>query len=389
MPGPRPYIRVAALGGALAVSYFAGVVTGVVGTQSPVDAREQSVLDQAADKISREAATPVSRDELNKAAVQGMLTALGDRYSSYYDPKQYASFQDVLDGRYSGVGLWVRRASNGRVSITSVQPGSPAAKAGVHTGDELLTVAGKEVSGSTVAEVVSSLRGKPNTLVAIDVRQDGHAKHVVLRRAAVVNGDVTVDDIAPDIVRIRVMAFTHGTGRQVRSALATARSHNVTGVVLDLRDNPGGLLDEAVETASAFLDGGPVVSYQHRGSAPQVLDALGHGDTGIPLVVLVDGGTASAAEIVAAALQDRGRAVLLGTRTFGKGSVQAPSRLSDGSALELTVGRYLTPSGRSLDGIGIAPDVEVPVDASPATFEQRAVEVLSGLTADAGSSGRG
>ena len=120
-----------------------------------------------------------------------------------------------------------------------------------------------------------------------------------------------------------------------------------------------------------------------------MLEALGHGDTGIPLVVLVDGGTASAAEIVAAALQDRGRAVLLGSRTFGKGSVQAPSQLSDGSALELTVGHYITPAGRSLDGVGVEPDVFVPAGSSDGAYDQRAVEVLSGLTADAGSSGRG
>jgi carboxyl-terminal processing protease len=186
-----------------------------------------------------------------------------------------------------------------------------------------------------------------------------------------------------------VAAFTRGVGRWVRNQVALARERRVNGLVLDLRDDPGGLLDEAVETASAFLSGGPVVSYQQRGSSPRVLEALGHGDTGMPLVVLVDGGTASAAEIVAAALQDRGRAVLLGSRTFGKGSVQAPSRLSDGSALELTVGHYLTPSGRSLDGVGVEPDVLVPPGSSDDVFDQRAVEVLSGLTADAGSSGRG
>ena len=126
-----------------------------------------------------------------------------------------------------------------------------------------------------------------------------------------------------------------------------------------------------------------------RGQPRQELDALTDGDTGIPLVVLVDGGTASAAEVVAAALQDRGRAVLLGTRTFGKASVQAPTQLSDGSALEITVGHYLTPSGRSLDGVGVTPDVEVPASAGSGVLLQRAVEVLSGLTADAGSSGRG
>jgi carboxyl-terminal processing protease len=168
-----------------------------------------------------------------------------------------------------------------------------------------------------------------------------------------------------------------------------AQARHLRGVVLDLRGNPGGLFDEAVATASAFLDGGPVVSYEQRGRSRQVVDATTGGVVGLPLVVLVDGGTASAAEIVAGALQDRGRAVLIGSRTFGKGSVQAPSQLSDGSALELTVGHYLTPSGRSLDGVGIVPDLEMPHATAANTVVERAVEVLSGLTADAGSSGRG
>ncbi|MDX6285733.1 MAG: carboxyl-terminal processing protease [Frankiales bacterium] len=389
MPSPRPYFRVAALIGAIGVSYLAGVVTGVVGTQDTGDTHGTSVLDEAADRISREAATPVSREELDKAAVQGMLTALGDRYSAYYDPKQYASFQDVLDGRYTGVGLWVRRGSNGEATVTSVQTGSPAAKAGVRAGDELLSVDGKPVSEHTIAEVVAALRGKSGTRVAIDLRQDGRTLHLVLRRAAVVNGDVDVDDLAPDIVRIRVMAFTHGTGRQVRSAMTTARNRHVAGVVLDLRDNPGGLLDEAVETASGLLNGGPVVTFVRRGEAPRTLTATGDGDTTTPVVILVNGGTASAAEVVAAALQDRGRAVLVGGRTFGKGTVQEPSKLLNGSALELTVGHYVTPAGKSLDGVGIEPDIEVTAGARNGVAESRALQVLHGLLADSGATGRG
>jgi carboxyl-terminal processing protease len=175
----------------------------------------------------------------------------------------------------------------------------------------------------------------------------------------------------------------------MKGRVADAERRHLRGLVLDLRGDPGGLLDEAVETGSAFLASGPVVTYEQRGHTKQVLNASGGGNVGIPLVVLVDGGTASAAEIVAGALQDRGRAVLIGSRTFGKGSVQAPSQLSDGSALELTVGHYLTPSGRSLDGVGIVPDLEMPASTPAGVIVERAVEVLSGLTADAGSSGRG
>jgi carboxyl-terminal processing protease len=175
----------------------------------------------------------------------------------------------------------------------------------------------------------------------------------------------------------------------VQSAVDHARSDRATGLVLDLRDDPGGLLDEAVGTASAFLDGGPVVSYVHHGEAPRRMDASPNGETATPLVVLINGGTASAAEVVAGALQDRGRAVLVGSQSFGKGSVQEPSRLADGSGVELTVGHYVTPSGRSLDGVGIDPDIEVPFGAAPSVADSRAVEVLHGLLADSGSAGRG
>jgi carboxyl-terminal processing protease len=169
----------------------------------------------------------------------------------------------------------------------------------------------------------------------------------------------------------------------------SAADGQVHGIVLDLRGNPGGLLDEAVETASAFLDGGRVVTFVRRDQQPQPLDALANGDTSTPLVVIVDGGTPSPPEVGAAALQDPGRAVIVGSRTFGKGSVQEPATLSDGSALELTVGSYLTPSGRSLDGVGVEPDVAVRPGSSSDVAEQRAVEVLSGMLADAGSAGRG
>jgi carboxyl-terminal processing protease len=233
------------------------------------------------------------------------------------------------------------------------------------------------------------LRGAARTDVAVEVRRNGHTLTTRLQRTQVSDDDVHASTIAPGIVSLHIAAFTSGVGQWVRSQVAKAQADHAGGIVLDLRNDPGGLLDEAVETASAFLANGPVVSYVQRGSQPTTLQALGGGNTAIPLVVLVDGGTASAAEIVTGALQDRNRAVVMGTQTFGKGSVQEPARFSDGSALELTVGHYLTPSGRSLDGVGITPDVLVPLLTPAAQLDARAVEVLSGLTADAGSAGRG
>jgi carboxyl-terminal processing protease len=190
---------------------------------------------------------------------------------------------------------------------------------------------------------------------------------------------VTMRMLHPHVGLIAVPAFTQGTGRQVRAAVAALHQRHATGIVLDLRGNSGGLLSESVETASAFLRGGRVVTYTRRDERPQRLDAVGSGDITTDLVVLVDGGTASGAEVVAGALQDRGRAVIVGSRTFGKGSVQEPHRLSDGSSLALTVARYTLPSGRSVDGVGIEPDIDV---VSPRAMIGRALEVLIGLRAD-------
>jgi carboxyl-terminal processing protease len=386
---PRRILTITAAVGAILLAYGAGAATVLLTSSGSSGRGQHSVLDEAEHRISTQAVEPVSTSQLERAAVEGMLRALDDRWSAYYAAGDFARFQQVLAGQYTGVGVWVHRSSDGALRIMSVQPHSPASRAGLRAGDALVSVAGRSVFGRSVADVVSDLRGNAGSAVTVQFRRGTDVFTARLTRANVPDDDVSANMITPSIERLRVSAFTRGVGRWVRDQVARARDRHLQGLVLDLRDDPGGLLDEAVETASAFLDGGPVVSYEQRDSSPQVLRALGQGDTGIPLVVLVDGGTASAAEIVAAALQDRGRAVLLGSRTFGKGSVQAPSRLSDGSALELTVGHYLTPSGRSLDGVGVAPDVEVPANAPAGVLEQRAVEVLSGLTADAGSSGRG
>ncbi|MFN8168026.1 MAG: S41 family peptidase [Candidatus Nanopelagicales bacterium] len=383
-PPLRKAGRAALVVGLVLAAYGGGVLTGVVGSRGGETPAASGVLDEAADRIMADAARPVSREQLDRAAVEGMLKALGDRWSSYFQASEYTSFQAGLDGRYSGIGVWLRSAQDGEVYLGSVQPGSPADTAGLVAGDRLVAVGGDEVGSLSLSKVAAKLRGDAGTRLRLTVERDGQPVSISVRRDELASDDVEVTRLKGDVEVVRITAFTRGVGAAVRKAVdaSTAAGQGASsGVVLDLRGNPGGLLTEAVEVASAFLDGGAVVSYEKRGEPVHHLDAVGTGDTTVPVVVLVDGGTASAAEVVAAALQDRNRAVVVGSRTYGKGSVQEPKALSDGSAIELTVGRYLTPSGRSIDGVGIEPDVAVASRAGAATAEQRALEVLRGLVA--------
>ncbi|MCF0087786.1 putative CtpA-like serine protease [Streptomyces sp. MH192] len=339
----------------------------------PVAARQQEVT-RAAARAMAEGTSPLE-------AAERAVSRSGDRWGAVYSPDEYEEFQESLDGEYTGVGLSAGRESDGRIEVTRVRPGSPAAAAGIRAGDRLRSVDGKRVDDRPVTEVVSILRGDTEngggrdatagTRVSLGLQRDGHVWTKTLRRALLSTEDVTTRRVAGRTTVIRVAAFTKGTGDQVRAAVAGAPARD--GIVLDLRGNSGGLVAEAVTAASAFLDGGLVATYD-IGGEQRALHAGRGGDTTRPVVVLVDGGTMSAAELLTGALQDRCRAIVVGTRTFGKGSVQMPSRLPDGSVAELTVGHYRTPSGRGVDGRGITPDLEAEGDALA-----RAGNVLSGL----------
>ncbi len=360
---------------ALSTAFVLGVVAGAGSTPAREDAVEVGVLDDAADEIAGSSLLPVDRRALDAAAIKAMLSAAGDQWGSWGDGV-------AGNGAYAGVGLWLRLAGTDLV-VSQVAGGSPADEAGIQAGDLLREVDSRATLGLAPAEVASALRGRTGTTVSLLLLRGETARSLTLTRAAVAALEVTTSVLDRRVGRIVVPAFNRGTGHRVRDAVEELRGKGVTGIVLDLRGDPGGLLSEAVETASAFLDGGHVVTYARRDEPAQRLEAVGTGDTRTPLVVLVDGSTASAAEVVAGALQDRGRAVVVGSRTFGKGSVQEPRHLSDGSALALTVATYSLPSGRSVEGVGIEPDIEVGSDGAL----QRAVEVLTGLLADTGSHG--
>lgn len=385
----RRGLRVTAACLTAAAVFLFGFLAGRIGAGSTPSPAPRGVLDEALDRISDSAATHVSDAQLKRAAIEGMLRALDDDYATYIAADEVARFDQLLEGRYTGVGLWLGDAGRGVVEVVSVLPASPAARAGLQVGDQVVSVAGRVMTGAAVTAVVEELRGPPGSTVALGVRRHGQLRTVRLERADVDAEDVLVDRPAPSVGRIRVAAFTKGVGGEVRAAAKRLREAEVDGIVLDLRGNPGGLLVEAVEAASAFLDGGPVVSYRLRGQPPTAFNAIGHGDTDTTVVVLVDGGTASSAEVVAAALQDRNRALVVGSRSYGKGSVQQPFQLADGSALEITVAPYLTPAGRALEGVGVVPDVDVPSTATGEAALQRALDVVGGIVAEAQPPARG
>lgn len=368
----RPAAALTAVG-ALALAYVLGVATPRSG--STPEPRAASVLDSAAALLSTRALTPVGRQALDRAAVQGMLLALDDRWAGYYPPAQLTAFTDSLEGRFTGVGLFLRPGSGSSLEVGSVTAHTSAARAGVRPGDRLVAVDGGAPKG--LAQAAALLRGPAGSSVRLRLARGATARTLVLRRQQFATVPVATSRL-PGATVIRVESFTRGVGRQVRDRV---RAPHSASLVLDLRGNPGGLLDEAVEVASAFLSGGAVVSYDRRGEGTRTLSAVGSADTTTPLVVLVDGGTASAAEVVAGALQDRGRAVIVGARTFGKGSVQEAQQLPDGSVLEITVGHYRTPAGHDLDGRGVQPDIEIASGAAAGVAERRAQDVLLGLRA--------
>jgi carboxyl-terminal processing protease len=379
---PRRIRRGAALTLVFASVLVAGAATGSFpeadgnGRKSPSDAARSAApvghheaVAEAAEEAMAEGTSPVE-------AAERAVSRSGDRWGAVYSRGEYEEFEEALDGRYTGVGLWARRERDGRIEVTRVSSDSPAAAAGIREGDRLRSVDGERVDGHPVTEVVSLLRGDATdaaagTAVRLGLERGTRAWTETVRRARLSTDSVTVRELAGGVTVIRIDSFTKGVGDQVRDAVREAPAGG--GIILDLRGNSGGLVTEAVTTASAFLDGGLVATYDVDGSQ-QALHAEPGGDTGRALVALVDGGTMSAAELLTGALQDRGRAVVVGSRTFGKGSVQMPSRLPDGSVAELTVGHYRTPAGRGVDGRGITPDLEADEGAL-----RQAETVLGGL----------
>jgi carboxyl-terminal processing protease len=315
----------------------------------------------------------VDEAALVQGAIRGMVGAL-DPHSEYLSPDLVKEFRDTTRGRYAGIGLELS-SRDGRLLVVAPIDGSPAARAGVRAGDVILGVDGKDAGEMQLADAVRQMRGDPGSTIRLDLqRRGGERYQVTLRREVVSVAAVDGELIGDGLAHVRLHAFQDDTARDLDTTLdkleAKAGGH-LEGVVLDLRNNPGGLVDEAVAVSDLFLDYGEIVRTKGRDPrANHVWNARRPGTRApFPMVVLVNAGSASAAEIVAGALQDNHRAVVVGSPTFGKGSVQSLTELADGSGLKLTIAHYFTPSGRSIQATGIVPDVRIEADGDAAAPE--------------------
>ena len=353
------------------------------GATPTIDTHEKEaalrIIRDAYEEIRGTAVQQPGEEELARGAVRGMIKVLqkveDDPYALFYTPQAYRSFQELTTGRFSGIGVWLKTVKKS-LRIVSVLPDSPALEAGLQADDVIQTIDGRDVGAMTSDEAIARIKGPEGTEVDLEIGRDGDVLQFTIARVELDLPSVTAS-LEEEIGYLQLITFADGAGDSVRDEVDRLIDEGAEGIVLDMRDNGGGLFDEAVEIASVFIEDGEIVSYESRTEEDIVYQAEGDAYEDIPLVVLVNGGTASASEIVTGALQDRGRAIVVGTTTFGKGSVQRLVPLLDGSALKLTTAAYFTPEGGSIDGEGIEPDVEV--DEVADVQKQRAFEILRGM----------
>ena len=314
------------------------------------------LVSEVMDTIRRDYYRPVTSNQLVNKGLGGMVASLNDPYSRYYDPAAYRAFLQQSNPHLSGIGIDVVPNPRG-LTVVDVFPGSPAAKAGLRHEDVIVSVGGIRLAGHSADFASRLIRGPAGTRVQLTIMRSGRALSfsIVRARLAVpVASGMIVTHHGVRIGELRLTTFSSGSSAELRSDVAKMLHQHARALVLDLRENGGGLLDEAVNVASIFIPDGTVVSTRGRSQPTQVFVAKGNAIAPrIPMVVLVDRGTASAAEIVTGALRDRGRAKVVGTRTYGKGVFQEILPVSNGGALDITVGEYFTPNGQNLGGGGV------------------------------------
>jgi carboxyl-terminal processing protease len=363
------------LGMGLVVGLSLGIASGVfadkpAAPKSDLPWQDARTLADVLERVKHDYVNPVDDHQLLQAAIRGMVASL-DPYSAYLDGDEYDEVKISSSGQYSGVGIEVSMEDE-QVVVVSPFEGSPAAAAGIRSGDVIATIDGVAVNTTTLTDTIGRMRGKEGTSVKIGILRDGSAEPLqfTLKRSRVELRSVKSELLEPGMGYVRISQFSETTGDDLDTALKDLRKRNAAplkGLVLDLRNNPGGVLEAAVSVSDEFLNSGIIVTAKGRTPESKFeMDATpGDALNGAPIVVLVNGGSASAAEIVAGALKDNHRAKLMGRTTFGKGSVQTVIPLAGDSAVKLTTSLYYTPSGVSINHRGIAPDIELERDPKP------------------------
>jgi len=365
--------------GTVAAAFVAGVAIGpMVGAWAQDGSRAETyrllnLFGDVFERVRAEYVEPINDREAIENAINGMLTGL-DPHSSYLNQRNYRDMQVQTRGEFGGLGIEVTQ-ENGYIKVISPIDDTPAQRAGIKPGDLITHLNGKTVQGLTLQDAVEQMRGERGTSIKLTIRREGADRPLEM--------SLTREVIRPQVVRfrlegndigyIRLTSFNERTESGLRNALQTLRSqagpNGLKGLVLDLRNNPGGLLDQAVQVSDDFLEQGEIVSTRARRPEDAQRWNAKPGDIaqGLPIVVLINGGSASASEIVAGALQDHRRAIILGVKSFGKGSVQTVMPIPGNGAIRLTTARYYTPSGRSIQATGIEPDIEVLAQREQAT----------------------
>ena len=324
-------------------------------------AREQAqLLAEVLERVKRDYVEPIDDAVLLESAIRGMVSDL-DAHSQYLDASEYRDIRISTTGSYTGVGIEVAEI-NGTIRVIAPIAGSPAALSGIRSGDEIIAVDGVAVESARLQDTLGRLRGVAGSKVTVTVLRETAVIEHEMRRRVIRVASVHEEFLGPSFGYVRVSQFRENTARELARAVDELQDANggmLDGMVLDLRDNPGGVLDSAVDVSDLFLNSGIIVTADGRSSDSRFTRSAHRGDIldGAALIVLVNKGSASASEIVAGALQDHNRATIVGTPTFGKGLVQTVMPLSRGRAIKLTTSRYYTPSGDSIQDVGVTPDI--------------------------------
>ena len=333
---------------------------------------DKSSVDGAITTILNSSAKQIDREILERAAIEGALKATGDEWANYFPKSSLDVLKSANSNTFTGIGVWLAKSRGGAVQITSIQENSPAATSGLLVGDQILEVNGTDVRGASFTSVVALIRGNIGKKIELLVSRNNKKVLASLSTESVSIRTVDGSQIGNSVALIEIASFSQGTALDVKESLSKLKYRE--GVILDLRNNPGGLIEEAVAVAELFISTGVIVSYQVNG-VERLFKANNPSAIKVPVIIMINRNTASSAEIVAGAFQDRNRGVVIGERSYGKGSVQELVTLEDGSRIEITVALYLTPSGRIIEEVGITPDLSV----STNEISIKALQVLGGL----------